>query len=120
VVVRPIDVRQAVAPVLAAGLVTSPGQAWSAEAALDATLTGLRREEAGELVDLGGVTTLSFTVALRRRLVPDLGRRYRLALDLRYDVHRFNTPALRAVGFDEGRAVHRVALAVRTAIGGIP
>lgn len=161
VVVRPIDVRQAVAPVLAAGLVTSPGQAWSAEAALDATLTGLRREEAGESVDLGGVTTLSFTVALRRRLVPDLtaragagalfyvpeqesgifargspgatpvglvgltwapavGRRYRLALDLRYDVHRFNTPALRAVGFDEGRAVHRVALAVRTAIGGIP
>jgi hypothetical protein len=49
-----------------------------------------------------------------------VGRRYRLALDLRYDVHRFDTPALRAVGFDEGRAVHRVALAVRTAMGGIP
>jgi hypothetical protein len=38
--------------------------------------------------------------------------RYGLALDARYDAHRFSTPALAEVGF-EPRWVHRVAVAVR-------
>ena len=159
VIVRPIAVRQAVAPVLAVGLTTPSDGSWSGEAALDVTVTGLRREEAGEPVDLGGLTTLSFTVSVRRALVsglaaragagaliyrperdagifsagapgatpvglvgvtyaPAAGRRYGLALDLRYDVHRFITAALRTAGFRESRVVHRVALALRAGIGG--
>ena len=34
------------------------------------------------------------------------------------DVHRFITPALRAVGFTDSRIVHRLALALRAGIGG--
>jgi hypothetical protein len=51
---------------------------------------------------------------------PTVARRYRLALDLRYDVHRFITPALRDVGFTESRVVHRLALALRAGIGSAP
>ena len=158
-IVRPLDVRQAVAPVLAIGLTTPSDGSWSGEAALDVTFTGIRRDEAGAAVDLGSVTTLSFTVAVRRELAagltaragagalfyrpgreagifsagtagtapvgllgvsyaPTAGRRYGLALDLRYDVHRFITPALRAVGFADSRMVHRIALALRAGVGG--
>lgn len=158
-IVRPLDVRQSVAPVLAFGLTTPSDGAWSGEAALDVTFTGLRRVEAGAAVDLGNLTTVSFTVAVRRGLAPDVtaragagalfhrpereagifsagtaaatpvgllgvtwapgaGRRYGLALDLRYDVHRFITPALRAVGFTDSRIVHRLAVALRAGIGG--
>lgn len=158
-IVRPLDVRQSVAPVLALGLTTPSDGAWSGEAALDATFTGIRRDEAGGAVDLGNLTTVSFTVAVRRGLAPDVtaragagalfhrpereagifsagtaaatpvgllgvtwapgaGRRYGLALDLRYDVHRFITPALRAVGFTDSRIVHRLAVALRAGIGG--
>jgi hypothetical protein len=38
--------------------------------------------------------------------------------ELRYDVHRFHTPALQAVGFDRGRVVHRVTLSLRRGFGG--
>lgn len=158
-IVRPLAVRQSVAPVLAFGLATPSDGAWSGEAALDVTFTGLRRDEAGAAVDLGELTTVSFTVAVRRGLAPDVtaragagalfhrpereagifsagtaaatpvgllgvtwapgaGRRYGLALDLRYDAHRFITPALRAVGFTDSRIVHRLALALRAGIGG--
>ncbi len=158
-IVRPLDVRQAVAPVLALGLTTPADGPWSGEAALDVTFTGIRRDEAGTTVDLGSLTTLSLTVAVRRGLAsgvtaragagallyrpereagifgagpsaaapvgllgvtwaPDAGRRYGLALDLRYDVHRFITPALRAVGFADSRIVHRIGLALRAGIGG--
>lgn len=159
VIVDPIDVRQAIAPVVGLGLSTPPDRSWSGEAALDVTFTTMQRDEPGETVDLGGLTTLSFTVAVRREVAhgltaragagalfygpgqesgifrdgtggptplallgltyaPEAGRRYGLALDLRYDVHRFITPALRAVGFDESRFVHRIALAARAGIGG--
>jgi len=37
----------------------------------------------------------------------------RIGVSLRYDVHRFNTTALRSVGFADPRPIHRVALLVR-------
>jgi hypothetical protein len=158
VIVQPIDVRQSLAPALAVGVTTRADGAWSGEAAVDVTFGSLQREEPGASADLGGLTTLSFTVAVRRQLAtgfaaragagalfsqpeqetgifsagppgatpvgvlglsyaPTAGRRYGLALDLRYDVHRFITPALRDVGFTESRVVHRLALAVRAGIG---
>lgn len=158
-IVRPLEVRQAIAPVLTLGLITPSDERWSGEAALDVTFTGIRRDEAGATVDLGSLTTLSFTVAVRRGLAADLsaragagalfyrpereagifsggtsgaapvgllgvtwappaGRRYGLALDLRYDVHRFITPALKSVGFGDSRIVHRLAFALRAGIGG--
>ena len=39
-------------------------------------------------------------------------------LELRYDVHRFTTPALRDAGFETERFVHRVMIAVTTQLGG--
>ena len=161
VIVQPIDLRQTVALTVAAGVTTPTEGAWSGEAALDVTAGGLRRDEAAATLDLGGLTTVSFTVAVRRALgpgfaaragagalfympehdagvfrdgtagatpvglvgvtwAPAVGKRRRLALDLRYDVHRFITPALRDVGFTESRVVHRLALAVRAGIGGAP
>jgi hypothetical protein len=158
VIVQPIDVRQSIAPALAVGVTTPTEGAWSGEAALDVTFGSLQRDEPGASADLGGLTTLSFTVAVRREAAtgvavragvgalfsqpegetgifsagapgatpvgvvgvsyaPAVARRYRLALDLRYDVHRFITPALRDVGFTESRVVHRLALAVRAGIG---
>lgn len=44
--------------------------------------------------------------------------RYGVALDVRYDIHRFLTPALRATGFTTGRFVHRLAVGVRAGTGG--
>lgn len=158
-IVHPLAVRQAVAPVLALGVITPSDEHWSGEAALDVTFTGIERDEGGATVDLGSLATVSFTVAVRRALAsglvaragagalfyrpereagifragtpgatpvgllgvsyaPAAGRRVGLALDLRYDVHRFITPALRAVGFSDSRLVHRIAVALRAGIGG--
>ena len=44
---------------------------------------------------------------------PSFAARRRLGLTLRYDAHRFITPARRSVGFIDARLVHRVALTVR-------
>jgi hypothetical protein len=44
---------------------------------------------------------------------PELAARHGVALELRYDVHKFITDALRIEGFSESRVVHRVALALR-------
>lgn len=44
----------------------------------------------------------------------------RMAVEARYDLHRFITPALRAEGFVNGRIVHRIALAARYTLRGIP
>jgi hypothetical protein len=56
---------------------------------------------------VGGVFPLGLAAVSWR--LPWL-RHYALAVEARYDVHRFITPALRAAGFTDGRAVHRVAL----------
>jgi hypothetical protein len=46
------------------------------------------------------------------------GGRYRLAIEARYDVHWFTTPALRNEGFLSGQPVHRLALVISTGRGG--
>ncbi len=44
----------------------------------------------------------------------------RLAIEARYDLHRFLTPALRNEGFTNSRTIHRVAVAVRYTLRGAP
>lgn len=51
--------------------------------------------------------------ALALDAAPRFAARRRLGLTLRYDAHRFITPALRSAGFVDARLVHRVALTVR-------
>jgi hypothetical protein len=45
------------------------------------------------------------------------GGRYSLAVEARYDVHGFTTPALRDEGFTSPQIVHRVALTLRASRG---
>jgi hypothetical protein len=47
---------------------------------------------------------------------PPFAARRGLALELRYDVHKFTTPALRAEGFIASRVIHRIALGIRVAV----
>ncbi len=44
----------------------------------------------------------------------------RLAVEARYDLHRFLTPALRNEGFTSSRVIHRVAVDVRYTLRGAP
>lgn len=158
-IVNPVTVRPALGAAFAVTLTSPVQRGWSGEAAIDVTVAGHERKEAGATVDLGGLTTVAVSVALRRELAPRLaaragagalfyapeqdagifrngtgsfrplglaaltwaprlGARWGLALETRYDVHRFTTPALRGVGLVDSRVVHRVALAVRAGLGG--
>lgn len=65
---------------------------------------GVFREGRGGIFPLGA--------AALRYAPPPLAHR-RLALEVRYDLHRFITPALRTQGFLSARPVHRIAVAVR-------
>ena len=47
---------------------------------------------------------------------PPFAARLGLALELRYDIHKFTTPALRDEGFTASRVIHRVALGIRVAV----
>jgi hypothetical protein len=67
--------------------------------------TGIFRLGSGPLAGLG-VLTLDYRLPL--------GGRARLALEVRYDVHRFSTPALDEEGFTSARTVQRVSLSLRT------
>jgi hypothetical protein len=51
---------------------------------------------------------------------PPFAARRGLALELRYDLHKFTTPALRDEGFISSRVIHRVALGFRLAVRGGP
>jgi hypothetical protein len=42
-----------------------------------------------------------------------LGKKLGFAVEARYDIHGFTTPALRDEGFTSARAVHRVTLSIR-------
>jgi hypothetical protein len=55
------------------------------------------------------------SVTLTRAL--SVGGGKRLALEARYDVHGFTTPALRDEGFDGTRSVHRITVALRARFG---
>jgi hypothetical protein len=62
------------------------------------------------------------TIALGTTYAPALGAgwlaRHRVEIEARYDLHRFITPALRNVGFNKPRPVHRLAVVVSARIGG--
>jgi hypothetical protein len=70
--------------------------------------TGIFRQGSGSIAGLGAVSV---------EYAPTMARRHGLAMQARYDVHRFITPALKSEGFDAPRTVHRVALAIRVALG---
>jgi len=57
----------------------------------------------------GGVFPL---VSLATTYAPQFGAGRGLELSLQYDLHRFITPAMRSVGFNRPRPVHRIAIAV--------
>jgi len=57
----------------------------------------------------GGILPL---VSLATTYSPSFGQRHGIEFALQYDVHRFLTPALRSVGFNRPRPVHRIAIAV--------
>ena len=66
--------------------------------------TDLFRLGSGAVAGLG-------TLALSHTL--PVARRFGCAIELRYDIHGFTTPALRDEGFTSSQTVHRVALTVR-------
>ena len=72
---------------------------------------GIFRDGAGGVAPFGQVA-VAWTPA-----VP-LARRF--AMEARYDLHRFLTPALRDEGFTNSRVVHRVAVGVRYTMRGSP
>jgi hypothetical protein len=51
-------------------------------------------------------------VSLSGSYAPSFAANRAVEISLQYDVHRFITPALRSVGFNRARPVHRVAIGV--------
>ena len=70
--------------------------------------TGMFRSGSGSVVGLGAL-------AISHPL--PLGSHFGFAVEARYDVHGFTTPALREEGFTSARPVHRVALTIRARRG---
>ena len=66
--------------------------------------TGIFRDGGGAILPVGQAAV---------RYSPPLAARRGFALEARYDLHGFLTPALRAEGFINSTVVHRVALAIR-------
>src|SRR5207302_10793315 len=68
-IVTPFDVRPALAPALAVTAATPVGERWTAQATLDFSSSTLERHDVGGgTTRLGRVSTLAFTVGLRRPL----------------------------------------------------
>lgn len=65
---------------------------------------GMFRDGTGGLAPFGQVTV---------DLAPAIAARHHLAIELQGDVHRFLTPALKADGFTDSRLVYRIALGIR-------
>ncbi len=65
---------------------------------------GMFRDGTGGLAPFGQVTA---------DLAPAIAARHHLAIELQGDVHRFLTPALKADGFTDSRLVYRIALGIR-------
>jgi hypothetical protein len=70
---------------------------------LPADRLGIFRDGGGPVVPVGGAA-LEYS--------PPVAARHGLALEARYDLHGFLTPALRSEGFINSRVVHRFALAL--------
>lgn len=69
---------------------------------------GMFRSGSGSIAGLGA---LAISHAL------PIGSHFGFAIEARYDVHGFTTPALREEGFASARPVHRVALTIRARRG---
>ncbi|MGH7607022.1 MAG: hypothetical protein ACREME_06750 [Gemmatimonadales bacterium] len=152
-VVVPIDLRPANAPAVFLSVRDDLRGPWSADLTLDVSPSGLRRHEGGTAYDAGSVTTIAFTVGLRRDFRPGVSGRIsvggltyagsdagvfrdgsgglfpvvgvaatyalrRFAIEARYDLHRFITPALRTMRFSTARPVHRIGLVVSARVFG--
>jgi hypothetical protein len=65
-IVVPIELRPAIAPTLLLSVHDDLRGPWTADATLDVTPTPLRRFESGTTYDAGSVTTVAFTVGVRR------------------------------------------------------
>jgi hypothetical protein len=74
-IVTAIDVRPDVAPVIGMSVTLPEHRGWAGGVVLDVGWSDLRRHEGGASGDLGGLTTFSFAVALRRSLWAGLGAR---------------------------------------------
>ena len=70
--------------------------------------SGIFRLGSGSIAGLG---------ALALGYAPPVGRRYGFAVEARYDMHGFTTPALREEGFASAQPVHRVAVMLRATRG---
>ena len=70
--------------------------------------TGMFRTGSGSIAGLGA---LAISHAL------PVSSHFGFAVEARYDVHGFTTPALRDEGFASARPVHRVALTIRARRG---
>jgi hypothetical protein len=68
-------------------------------------------QDGGPLIPFGQLT---FDAA------PRFAARLGLALELRYDIHKFTTPALRDEGFISPQVIHRVALGILVAVRSSP
>jgi len=74
-VVTPFDLRPTLAPALLASVRSELRPGWSADATLDVSPSGLRRQESGGSFDAGSFTALAFTVGLRRQFRPGVSAR---------------------------------------------
>jgi hypothetical protein len=158
-IVTPITVRPTLGAAFALTVTTPVQEGWAGEAAVDVTVAGHEAKGGGTTTDLGGLTAIAVTVAVRRTVRPRLAMRggagalfyaperdagvfragtggvrplgvaavewtpptrWGVALEARYDIHRFTTPALRGVGLLDSRVVHRIALAARAGLGRRP
>lgn len=156
-ILAPITVSAKLAPAITLTVLDRPGGdgRWAPDASFDLSRSNVQVDDAGTgtTQTLTSLTTIAFTVGVRRALPAGLEARVglgalkylpgdqigifkdgtglaalasialdyapltfsqgRLGVTVRYDVHRFNTQALRAVGFADPRPIHRVALLVR-------
>jgi hypothetical protein len=74
-VVTPFDLRPALAPAVLVSMRDELRPGWSADATLDVSPSGLRRQEGGGSFDAGSFTAFAFTVGLRRHFGPGASAR---------------------------------------------
>jgi hypothetical protein len=75
-IVVPIELRPAIAPALLLSVHDDLRGRWTVDATLDVTPTPLRRFESGTTFDAGSVTTLAFTVGVRRKFRTGITARF--------------------------------------------
>lgn len=74
-IVAPLDVRPAIAPVLALAAAAPLQGKWSAEATADVSWSTVERHEQGATVELGTLTALALQLGVRRQLASRLSGR---------------------------------------------